>query len=481
VDTFWKILATLGLVALNGYFVAAEFAAVSARASRLEAAADEGLLARMALQIKRKLDLYLSTCQLGITIASLALGAVIEPLIATLLQHPLEWVGLARHGESGHNAIAFTLGMVIGTALHVVVGEQAPKNWAIQFGDRLLPLLSPPLIVFTYLFYPLIWLLNAASNGLLRLTGVTIAPSEHGLPHTEEELKGLLAQAVAEGTIPKAHQRILTSAFEFGDLKVRQIMTPRTQVDYLKLDQPIGEVLKTVRKTAFTRLPLVDKDVDHVVGMVHVKDLFHQLQLVPGKLRFTDERAPTGELIAIADGKPGSAVHVIGSADIDLRKIKRDVLFVPELLAVPKLLRQFQTSHVHMAIVVDEYGATRGIVTLEDVIEEIVGEIEDEFDAAQGKGFIREGESFRVNGLFPLHELREKLALDMTHIDSGDVDTIGGYIIQKLNRWPRPGDNVPLGENYVARVVTVQHRRVGQVLITPVTQEAAKADGPGKV
>jgi CBS domain containing-hemolysin-like protein len=486
VDTFWKILATLGLVALNGYFVAAEFASVSARTTRLEALADEGLLAAMALQVKRKLDLYLSTCQLGITIASLALGAVIEPLIAQMVHPLLEWVGLARAGETGHNAIAFTIGLTIGTALHVVVGEQAPKNWAIQYGDRLLPLLSPPLIVFTYLFYPLIWLLNAASNGLLRLTGVPIKSGELGLPHTEEELKGLLAQAVAEGTIPKAHQRILTSAFEFGDLKVRQIMTPRTQVDYLKLDQPISDVLRTIRKSAYTRYPLVGKDVDHVIGLVHLKDLFNQLQLTPGKLRFTDERDPTGALIAIADGKPGSAVHVIGSADIDLRKIKRDVLFVPELLPVPKLLRQFQTSHVHMAIVVDEYGATQGIVTLEDVIEEIVGEIEDEFDpaagtvGAAGKGFVMEGESFRVNGLFPLHELREKLVLDLSDVDPSDVDTIGGYIVKVLNRWPKPGDAVALGENYTARVVTVQHRRVGQVLITPVTQEVAKADGPGK-
>jgi magnesium and cobalt transporter len=169
---------------------------------------------------------------------------------------------------------------------------------------------------------------------------------------------------------------------------------------------------------------------------------------------------------------------VIGSGEIDLRQVRRDVLFVPELTPVPKLLRQFQGGHVHMAIVVDEYGATRGIVTLEDVIEEIVGEIEDEFDPAASTDFVPEGENYRVSGLFPLHELREKLHL--AHLEIGDVDTVGGFVIQELGRFPRPGDTVELGEAYVARVTNVQQKRVGQLLITPKTQAAMRADGPGK-
>src|SRR5439155_22155270 len=190
-----------------------------------------------------------------------------------------------------------------------------------------------------------------------------------------------------------------------------------------------------------------------------------QLTPVPGKLRFIDEKSPDGMAIAIPDGLPGSSVHVIGSADIDLTKIKREVLFVPELLPVPRLLRQFQTSRTHMAIVVDEYGATKGIATLEDVIEEIVGEIEDEFDQAARSDFVKDGENFRVSGLFPLHVLRERL--DLVELDARDsVDTVGGYIVQKLNRWPRPGDTVELGR-YVAKVLTVRHRRVGQALSMP--------------
>lgn len=477
----WKILATLGLVALNGFFVAAEFAAVGARASRLELEAERSLLARLSLEIKRRLDLYLSTCQLGVTIASLGLGAVTEPVISGLLSRPLEWLGIHSPAPGTHHAVAIAIGLAISTALHVVVGEQAPKNWAILYADQALPVLAPPLIVFTYVFYPVIWLLNAAANGLLRLTGAEARHGPHGtLPHTEEELKALLAQAVAQGTIPKGHEKILTSAFGFGDLKVRQIMTPRTSVDYLLIDQPLGEVLRTVQKSAYTRLPLCEKDLDHVIGIVHMKDLFNHLKLVPGKLRFGDEKTPDGEAVMIADGQPGSQVHVIGSGEIELRQIKHDVLFVPELLPVPRLLRQFQTSHVHMAIVVDEYGATVGVVTMEDVLEELVGEIEDEFDVISPADFVKEGENFRVSGLYPLHALRDRLHLeDVEALEETTVDTIGGYVVQELNRWPRTGDTVPLGD-YLVRVVSVLKNRVGQVLITPRTQETARVDGPGE-
>jgi CBS domain containing-hemolysin-like protein len=290
------------------------------------------------------------------------------------------------------------------------------------------------------------------------------------LAHTEEELRALLSQSVAQGIIGKGQGRILTSALDISDLKVRQIMVPRTRVDYLTLGQPIGEMLRTVQKGGYTRLPLCDGDIDHVIGLVHMKDLFSHLKLVPGKLRFSDEKTPEGHAIAIPDGLPGSAVHVIGSGEIDLRKIRRDILFVPELSPVLKVLRQFQTSHVHMAIVVDEFGSTSGVVTIEDVLEEIVGEIEDEFDPVAQSDFLVEGNNFRISGLFPLHNLRVRLNLD-EQIDGGDVDTIGGYIIQKLGRWPRPGDTVPIG-HFVARVISVQQRRVGQVLLTPTPPEA---------
>lgn len=477
VDNLWRILATLALVVTNGYFVAAEFAAVGARVSRLQLEAEKKFLSRVALRVKKELDLYLSSCQLGVTLASLGLGAVTEPAVAAVISPLLKWFHVPPQDEY---TIGFLVALSVSTSLHIVIGEQAPKNWAIRYSNSLLPALALPLVLFTFLFFPAIWLLNVVTNSVLRLTGVKtgLGGDEGHLPHTERELRSLLAQAVAAGTISRGNEKILTSAFEFGELKVRQIMTPRTKVDYLTLDQPIGDVLRTVQKSAFTRLPLCDSDIDHVIGLVHMKDLFNHLQLTAGKLRFTDDKTPDGEAIAVADGRPGSAVHVIGAGDIDLRKIKREVLFVPELLPVPKLLRQFQTKQIHLAVVVDEYGATQGIVTLEDVLEEIVGEIEDEFDTAGPKPFVKDGESFRVSGQYPLHELRERLILP-EDLDVGDVDTVGGYVIRQLKRWPRIGDTIEMG-NYSVRITSVQKKGVQQVFITPITQEAAKEDGAGE-
>ncbi len=280
-DIVWKILATLGLVALNAYFVAVEFAAVGARRSRLEVNAPHSLTARLALLVKDRLDLYLSSCQLGVTLASLALGAVTEPAVVAVLSPVLNLLGF----HPGHGAVMFAIALGFSTSLHIVIGEQAPKNWAISYSDRLLPLLTLPLILFTYLFYPLIWLLNVATNGVLRLTGVkSNLGAEGAVPHTEQELRALVTQAVAGGTIPKGREMILTSAFDFGDLKVRQIMKPRTEVDYLTLDQPIGDVLRVVQKSAYTRLPLCDGDIDHVIGLVQIMDFFAHVNLVRGML-----------------------------------------------------------------------------------------------------------------------------------------------------------------------------------------------------
>ena len=389
-----------------------------------------------------------------------AIGGIIEPLLHAF--------SISEHAQY---VISYVISFAIGMSLHIVIGEQVPKNWAIRRGSHLILYLAPPLIVFTYAFYPFIWLLSIATKGVLQLAGMKIGAKEHaGVPHTADELRSLLEESIESGAIPKSQQRILASAFEFGDLKVRQIMTPRTQVDYLIVGDPLGKMLRTVQNSNYTRMPLCEGDLDHVVGLVHMKDLFVHLKLVPGKLRFSDDKTPDGQAIAIADGKPGSMVHVIGSGEIDLNEVRRDILFVPAVPAVVRLLRQFQTSHVHMAVVVDEYGATLGIVTLEDVIEELVGEIDDEFDATKSTDFIKDGENFRVAGAYPLRELRDKL--ELAEIDSeGEVDTVGGYITQQLGRFPRANDTIDIG-HYCARVLGVQQRRVTQVLISPKTQHA---------
>ena len=459
-DTLWRILATLALVLANAFFVAAEFAAVTARTNRLQKQARTSLLARLAMRVKQRLDLYLASCQLGVTLASLGLGAVTEPAVAGIIRPVLVFLYVP---EIHIHTLAFTLALAISTSLHITVGEQSPKNWAIQFADRILPVIAVPLTVFTYLFYPLIATLNWASNGILRLLGVRVRPGLHmDIPHSEDELRALLVQSLAVGSIEKAEGKLLKSAFEFSGRKARQIMTPRTDVAYLLTNHPVRDILNTVQKGQFSRLPLCEGDLDHVIGVIHMKDLFNHVHLVPGRLRFADANTPNELAIAVVDGKPGSALHLIGSADIDLKKIAREVIYIPETLPLPKLLHQFQTQHIHMAIVVDEYGSTQGIVTLEDVLEELVGEIGDEFDPISAADFVEETNGYRVSGLFGLHDLKERLNLG--ELDIEGVDTVGGYVVQALGHWPRVGDTVALG-GFQVRVVTIQQKRVGQVLI----------------
>jgi CBS domain containing-hemolysin-like protein len=464
-----KILATLGLVASNAFFVAAEYAAISARATRLRLNQSPSMSARAALLIKTRLDLFLASCQLGTSLSALALGAITAPAVATLIAPVASGLHLSPPVQ---HAVAFLISFALAVSLQIVVGEQTPKNIAIENADWLLSALAIPLVIFTYVFYPATWLLNSATHVVLRIFHFKTSRGTLGakyMPHTEEELHALLLQAASHGTISQGKANLLANAFEFSRLNVRQIMTPRPEVDYLLINQPLGEILRTVQRSAFTRLPLCQGDLDHVIGQIHMKDLFNHLKLVPGKLKFLDEKTPEGEALAVATGLPGSAVHVIGSGQIDLGQIKRGVVFVPELMPVPRLLRMFQTQHLHLAIVVDEYGLTQGVVTLEDVLEEIVGQIEDEFDPVSPTDLVREGESARVSGLFPLHDLPDRLPIGPLKADG--VDTVGGYIVRRLNRWPRVGDEVDLGQ-YRAKVLTLQQRRIGQVLLTP-----AKGDG----
>ncbi len=274
-------------------------------------------------------------------------------------------------------------------------------------------------------------------------------------------------------------------AFDFDDLKVRQIMTPRVDVDFLLADAPMNAILEKVRTSEYTRLPLVDGDIDHVIGLIHVKDLFAKLGLSTGQIAYAD--GPCGEVMAVAGGPsyPGARPHVIGPAEVDLATVRRDVLFVPGTRCRSPGVRQMQQARTHMAVVVDEYGGTVGIVTLEDVVEQIVGDIEDEFDvddAAEdvGRQFRKEGELFRVGGHYPLHELREHLPL-ADWLAPEDVDTVGGYVTARLGRWPRAGDSTTLGRNdvYTIRVVGIGGGRQLTLLIAPTTQQQARDDGPG--
>jgi CBS domain containing-hemolysin-like protein len=427
-----RVLVVLLLVGLNAFFVAAEFAAVGARRSRLEELAKRQLLARWALRIKNSLDLYLSACQLGITLASLGLGFATEEVFVALFQPLLRHVPFI----SDVHGVAVVIGLSLSTALHVIVGEVAPKNVAIRIPDRLLPVLAPPLMAFTALFYPAIWVLNSASNGLLRLFGIRLGEEEYQEPlHSMNEIRSLLNQSFQEGGIAATSRQVLLAAFEFDDRAARQIMTPRLDVSYFRVGQSTQSLVDQIRTAAYTRYPLCEGGTDNIVGLIHMKDIFHVL------------------------AEHGAAAP---PPAIDLMAIKREILTIPDSLDLPRLLRQFQRGKVHMAAVVDEYGTFQGIATLEDVIEELVGEIDDEFDERSHAPIRKVKNGYRVLSTAQLHLVAE--VLDLPGIKECTESTLNGYLLEALGRIPRVGDVVTLG-NFKIHVMKALSRRRSVVLI----------------
>jgi CBS domain containing-hemolysin-like protein len=424
----WAILVVVVVLFVFSIFLAMSETAFT-RMSRIRALAlaDEGN--------KRAQRLAVMLEQPQQTLNSVLLLVLVSQLTTATL------IGVLLEGAAG--AWGVVIGIVLQIFLFFVIGEVAPKTFAVQHTERA-ALSVTPLLWFLTQFAPLRWLsklLIGVANVVLPGKGLKTGPFV-----TEEEIRTMADVAASEDVIEREEQALIHSIFEFGDTVVREVMQPSPDVLTVDCDETIEAGISAAIERGYSRLPC--RDGDDIIGLVYLKDMVR--------------RARDGE------------------GDQPLRTAVRPAIFVPEQKRVAELLREMQTEHFHMAVVVDEYGATRGLVTLEDVIEEIVGEIEDEFDtAAQQADFVPEGEGFRVAGHYPLHELRERLSLN--GFETGDVDTIGGYVIQELGRWPRVGDAVELA-NYSVRVTGVapKQRRVGQVFITPKTQDTMRADGPGK-
>lgn len=362
------------------------------------------------------------------------------------------------YGRKG--LIAFS---IVFTFLILQFGEMLPKVLGVRYNRLLAPLVARPLDILTRALSPIGYLVRLLTRPFARRDAQS--PEAAAL----QEIMALASSARLSNLIDSRQERLIRAASRLPELRVRQIMTPRMEVLFLKVDDPLSRILQTVQQSAYTRLPLCENDMDHVIGVIHVKDLFKQLQLMVGRLRFADPRTPDNEAVAIADGLPGSALHVIGAGQIDMRKSKRNVMFVPEQMPVPLLLREFQESRKHLAVVVDEYGMTQGIVTLEDVIEEMVGEIEDEFDSPSDATVRPEGNGYRVSGICPIHELQMRLPLHELE-DGEGVDTLGGYILKRLGRLPEAGDTIRVGA-FDARVISIERRRIGEVLLSPAPHQ----------
>jgi CBS domain containing-hemolysin-like protein len=420
------IAVAVGLVLLNAFFTAAELSMARVRNTRMEELLQEGDWRAKAVRAhQERLQYFLSATQLGITLASLGLGWIGEPAFAHVLMPVLQVVGVTSEVVI-HNASAATAFLFI-TFMHIVVGELVPKAYAIRATERVALWTALPMRAFQVLVKPVLWLLDRTASHVLRWLHVDFQHTTDA--HSEEELRMLLAESHRVGTLSGDKRELLENIIDYTERTARHAMIPRGDIVYLSLSNSIEDNLKIVGQTTHTRFPLGTIDVDHVAGMIHVKDLFiHR------------DRLRTSE---------------------DLVEIKREILFVPESRPLDALLREFQQSRTHMAIVVDEYGGTAGMITLEDVIEEIVGEIQDEFDRETPK--VQETpEGLVFDGLSLLDDVWEKLGIEVEA--SSEVSTLGGFVTERLGRIPRTGDRAVVG-GYDLRVLEMKGRRVSKVLV----------------
>ena len=396
---------------------------------------------RLGRHVVSHLDAYLSASQLGITLASLGLGWIGEPFFARLIQPAFAQVGITHPALI--QGVSFTVAFLSITFLHIVLGEQAPKYFAIRKALPTTLWTSRPLQLFYLIFKPFIWFLNAASNKILKLCFGIEPASKEELVHSEEELRLIVTESAKSEEVTPLGKEILINALDFRRRVVRDIMTPRGEVVYLDIEDSFEHNVEKALASRHTRFPLCRGHLDNTIGLIHIKELVPMM------------RAPNA----------------------DLMQIKRDLIPVPEMMPLEKLLNLFLSKHAHLAVVVDEYGGTVGMVTLENVFEELVGDIQDEFDAEKEEFREISDTEFAVDGALGLYELRDLAGLDL---ESADVSTIGGYVTHLLGHLPKQGEQVRI-ENFLVTVSDTDGRRVKQLHFRKVAPAqkpapASKAD-----
>ncbi|MCR8845979.1 hemolysin family protein [Paenibacillus sp. SC116] len=414
------------LVLLNGFFVAAEFAMVKVRGSRIDALAQEGnARAKLARHLTDNLNAYLSACQLGITIASLGLGWIGEHTVARLLYEPLSSIGATPFVI---HAIATAIAFMLITIVHIVLGEVAPKSLAVRNAEKVTLWAAMPLTVFYKLMYPFIWMLNGISSRLLRLVGVELA-SEHNSAHTEEEIRILVKESHKSGLIDNTELALMDNIFEFSETHAREIMIPRTDMVCLYTGDSFEQNKDTAFQEMHTRYPVCDPDKDNIIGFVHLKDL----------------------------------VKVSDDVD-DIHQVIRPILSVPESMSISALMKMMQKNRMQIAVLIDEYGGTAGLVTLEDIMEEIVGEIQDEFDEELPQIVKRDEHVFSVDGMMLIEAVKAYFNVD---IASDDFDTIGGWAYAQVDA-PKKGQVILSNGGWEFIIEETYHLRITRLLIRRV-------------
>lgn len=425
-------------IALTAFFVASEFAIIRVRSSRIDQLIEEGSSSAVAAKkVIMNLDEYLSACQLGITITALALGWIAEPTMERILAPVLHMLHIS---EGVSKILTFTVAFGVITFLHVVVGELAPKTVAIQKAETITLLTSRPLIFFYKLMYPFIWALNGSAQLIVRFFGLKPA-TENELAHTEEELRIILSESYKSGEINQSEFKYVNKIFEFDNRIAKEIMVPRTEIVSLSKDDTLESVLSVIKEEKFTRYPVIDGDKDHIIGQINIKEILTDL---------------------------------IGTDTITIKTIEqysRPIIRVIDTIPIHDLLVKMQKERIHMAILMDEYGGTSGLVTAEDILEEIVGDIRDEFDMDEVPMIRKIKDAhFIIDSKVLVSEVNDLLGLE---IQDEDVDTIGGWILTE-NFEAKEGDIIHR-DAYSFKIIEMEEHHIRYIEVMKRVEEAEPA------
>ncbi|WP_037465341.1 hemolysin family protein [Shimazuella kribbensis] len=422
------------LVLLNGFFVASEFALVRVRSTRIAQLTDEGnFRAKLAQRVLLNLDAYLSATQLGITLASLGLGWVGESVISELLKPVLDNFHLS---DSVLHIISSIIAFSVITFLHIVLGEMAPKSLAIRKAESTTLLVARPMQIFFVIFRPAIWVLNHSANLILKMLGVPLERDSQQA-HTEEEIRMLVEQSHKSGMIDQTELSLFDNIFEFTDRVGREVMVPRVNMVCIYVEDELASNIEIIKESQFTRFPLCGKDKDDIIGIIHIRDVYER---------------------------------IIQAEDFQLSQMVRPAILVPETMEIKDILQTLQKNKTEMAIVVDEYGGTSGLVTLEDIIEEIVGEIQDEFDDER-PFFQQKGVETSIDARLLIEEVNDYFHTD---IEDDDNDTIGGWVFSRLQEVPKVGKII----EYEGLTFTVQEMDHNSVTRLAVVRKISPEEDP---